>query len=339
MSNFLDVARDLLRSGEINEHASDFDHVFDYLRSAQIMQSKASLDLSNIETVFTALEIADIIAERPGSLDRNAPAAVLASLKKLIAVTLERKIKYRADANRKITPRGSYPRLVKFIGELGQRRPTLSASIITFNYDLGIDFSAALSGQRIDYGLETHVSGALPVLKLHGSLNWGTDSESGEIIALSPQDFFNNVSHMFLAGGANENLSLGLGANFPAWFERAYKRKVKSEPVIVPPTWKKGEHQASLSRVWRTAASHLKGAQYIFVFGYSLPETDGFFRLLYGLGTAGGEPIRSFRVFDPDSRVDARFKILLGPGAESRYRFNPFTFDQALNEVRKEVLG
>jgi hypothetical protein len=37
--------------------------------------------------------------------------------------------------------------------------------------------------------------------------------------------------------------------------------------------------------VWRTAAQHLSEAEHIFIIGYSLPETDQFFRYLYGLGT------------------------------------------------------
>jgi hypothetical protein len=326
MANFIDVAKDLLRSGEVNEFGGDFEHVFNFLQRSQIVHSKAALDLTNLESIFTALEIADLISEKPGSTERDAPAAVLASLKRMIAVTLERKIKFRNEKGH-IRPAAGYEQFVMSLKKIRSEGPSgrRSISIITFNYDTALDFSVALSGIPIDYGFEDHVTNALPILKLHGSLNWATESETHEVVPLMPEIYFGNLDRSFLHGDDGP-ISLGLGTRFGHWFETCLKRKVDPHPVIVPPTWKKGEYHRSLARVWRTAANHLKQAQYIFVSGYSLPETDGFFRLLYALGSASGEPLRYFGVFDPSPNVDARFRAMLGPGAINRYHYEPFPF-------------
>jgi hypothetical protein len=106
------------------------------------------------------------------------------------------------------------------------------------------------------------------------------------------------------------------------------------EPVLVPPTWNKADSHRALEKVWSLAAHELSGAENIFVIGYSMPETDSFFRHLYALGTVGGIMLRRFWVFNPNHSVERRFHDLLGPGAEDRFEFNPGghnTFSDAIN--------
>ena len=50
--------------------------------------------------------------------------------------------------------------------------------------------------------------------------------------------------------------------------------------VIVPPGLFKNEYQASLGQVWQQATKELEEAEEIVAIGYSLPETDFFFRNL-----------------------------------------------------------
>jgi hypothetical protein len=70
------------------------------------------------------------------------------------------------------------------------------------------------------------------------------------------------------------------------------------------------------------AALELRDAENIYVIGFSLPTTDEFFRYLYGLGTVGDTILQRFWVVDPDpsGAVEQRFRGLLGPGAEERFR-------------------
>jgi hypothetical protein len=83
-------------------------------------------------------------------------------------------------------------------------------------------------------------------------------------------------------------------------------------PVIVPPTWNKTEYQGTLTNVWNVAAEQLSKARNIYVFGYSLPESDSFFRYLFALGTMGESRIRRFWVFDPSKTVEERYRNLIG---------------------------
>lgn len=89
MAEFLDVANQLLRSqavrGEKKEH---FENVFRAIGALQSVHSKAQLDLTNIESIFTALEIANVLKKLPG-FDVEEIPGVIASLKEVIVSTLE----------------------------------------------------------------------------------------------------------------------------------------------------------------------------------------------------------------------------------------------------------
>lgn len=106
------------------------------------------------------------------------------------------------------------------------------------------------------------------------------------------------------------------------------------EPVIVPPTWDKAGYQGALKTVWSMAARQLSDASQIFICGYSLPETDSFFRYLYAIGSAGDVLLKRICVLDPAPIVRDRFQNLLGPGARARFEYRQEDFGQALTYIR-----
>src|SRR5262249_24599334 len=107
------------------------------------------------------------------------------------------------------------------------------------------------------------------------------------------------------------------------------------DPVIVPPTWNKTQYHQQIGAVWSQAAKHLSEAENIFVIGYSLPDTDLFFRYLYSLGTVGDTLLKRFWVFDPDkSSVSKRFERLLGETAKARFRAVDVRFAEAVAMLR-----
>lgn len=114
-----------------------------------------------------------------------------------------------------------------------------------------------------------------------------------------------------------------------------------TEPLIVPPVWSKVAYQRRLAPVWGQAADALSKADTIVVIGYSLPESDAFFRYLYALGTVGDATLRRFWLFDPDSTgtVEPRYRGLLGPGARRRFKHFRETFGQAIGTMRSEWVG
>lgn len=113
---------------------------------------------------------------------------------------------------------------------------------------------------------------------------------------------------------------------------------MKKTRLSCPPAWNKSSYHDQIASVWRQAARTLKEAEAIFVFGYSIPETDSFFKLLYALGTAGDKLLKGFYVFDIEpegANVDQRFRSLLGPGAEQRYRYFQAKFEDSADQVRE----
>jgi len=115
-----------------------------------------------------------------------------------------------------------------------------------------------------------------------------------------------------------------------------HKTEVDFSPMIVPPTWLKSEHHSSLGNVWRNAANELHDARNIFIAGYSLPETDTFFRHLFALGTISPSKIQRFWVFNPDRRIATfdRFAKIVGTDVRNRFRYYEWKFDQLAHSVQ-----
>jgi hypothetical protein len=220
--------------------------------------------------------------------------------------------------------------IVKFQDDFS---PKHSASVITFNYDIGADVALVRAGRVPNYGLEDASQperSSIDLLKLHGSINWASESETRTVRPIHLQKY---LSHYNARSGTS---IVRIGKQLKEYFAKFEKGVgVDPEPVIVPPSWNKGLYHQDLKKVWTLAARHLSEARNIFVIGYSLPETDAFFRLLYALGSVGNNPLQRFYVFDPDGsgKVDQRFRSLLGPGAELRYEYRPFKFEQAIDAI------
>jgi hypothetical protein len=109
----------------------------------------------------------------------------------------------------------------------------------------------------------------------------------------------------------------------------------------VPPGLFKREYQGSISRVWQQAAKELEEAEEIVVVGYSISDTDFFFRNLFALGTVGQKFIRRFAVFNPDKSgdIERRFSSLLGFGVRKRFDYQPVTFDAGINKMSEWYLS
>ena len=91
-----------------------------------------------------------------------------------------------------------------------------------------------------------------------------------------------------------------------------------------------------LSTIWGATARELEDAEYIFIIGYSLPETDAFFRLLYGLGTVGDKPLKKIIVYNPDKSgdIENRFRNMMGSGALARFEYKTLKFDESISDIQ-----
>ena len=138
--------------------------------------------------------------------------------------------------------------------------------------------------------------------------------------------------------GEHGTCKIPIGSQLHDYFTKYTDVEVEEEPVIIPPTWNKADHHQALSTIWSKAAEHLGEAKSIFIIGYSLPETDAFFRLLYALGTVGSSPLEKIVVYNPDNSggVNKRFKEMLGPGAIARYEYRELRFDEAIKDIKNQ---
>lgn len=334
MADFLDVASDLLRANAVQEKRAEFEKVFAAIGALQAVHSKAQLDLNNIESIFTVLELGRIIQRVP-SLSAEEIPQVIAALKELIVRTLEVTMNFPVREGYIGVPK-PYEAFAKLLRHFYEGAfPSQTAAVISFNYDIAADMAMHRAGIGTDYIIEKQPGHHIyvPLLKLHGSLNWATEKSTGKI---RPLHLKNYLQHYIAGHGAGANTHLPVGSQLVEYFSRHEKVEVDPEPVIVPPSWNKADYHEALSDVWASAAKHLSEAEHIFVIGYSLPETDSFFRHLYALGSVGTAPLRRISIFNPDATgaTDMRFKALLGPGAIARYEYHENTFEQAIDHIK-----
>lgn len=333
MNDFLETAFNLWKTNKVQEKQEHFERVFKAISALQIVHSKSQLDLGNIESIFTALEMANVLGKLP-TFEPNEIGEVITSLKELIVATLETTMTFQV-AGTSLKPIKHYNLFVDLISYLmSHAHPKRSVSVITFNYDIALDLALYMENLGPDYciGAPPKNSSDVPLLKLHGSINWASESENGAVIPLELNQYFREYSlspiHRLPV------CTISIGSQLQEFFDKQ-DIKVEAAPVIVPPTWNKTSYHQTLSKVWSRAAKELEDADNIFIIGYSLSETDAFFRLLYGLGTVGETPLHRLVVCNPDTKVESRFFSILGPGAQSRFEFIPQEFPKAIDLIKR----
>lgn len=163
--------------------------------------------------------------------------------------------------------------------------------VITFNYDTVLEEALWELGGAVDYGVSRVLNQVarsaarprfvIPVFKLHGSSNW----------ARSVKQEFRAVIHDRYADFGSEHA-----------------------PLVVPPTWKKGDLAPMFAEIWRGAREALAKATRICIVGYSMPQTDPFFHHLMGSALAENDGLYRLDVVDLNQSSSSP-----GPIAE-RYR-------------------
>ncbi len=335
MADFLDVARDNFALNKVADSKADFERVFQAIAALKVVHSNSRLNIENIETLFAACEMAKLFGRFPGKDDPGEIETILSSLRHLIVRTIEatQQFPFRTSSAgiRVLDPPRHYPEFV--LKHLKTKcNPRHTVSIITFNYDIGLDFALITGGCPPWYGFDNEIrrDDHIPFFKLHGSISWGISSKDKEIVPLNIGAIYNKLNLDDLVRTV-KSVSWPLSSYFG-------KDGLERDPVIVPPTWNKADSHRTVEKVWSAAAGELAEAENIFVVGYSLPETDSFFRHLYALGTVGSTMLRRLWVFNPDAHVMERFRELLGPAAEERFVFNPnghSHFDRAIEHLAK----
>jgi len=124
------------------------------------------------------------------------------------------------------------------------------------------------------HDVDLELKGAVPVYKLHGSLNWS--------VATGNLEFFQDLRSAFRRGG---------------------------DAPIIPPIPEK-DIPLWLSSVWQGAEEELSRARTWVVCGYSLPSYDKPIERMLGRASAAG-PLKRIIIMDPQSsELCARYSLI-----------------------------
>jgi len=334
MADFLDVAKNLLEIGKVEDSRESFEEVFRGISELQSVHSKSMLDIHNVESVFAAFEMGRTLNKFPG-FDRDEIKKLIDSMKIVIVKTLEQTLLF-PKTNKGPSPYDKFMELLKYLQK--RANPNHTVSIITFNYDIACDYSFNTIGYKADYSLnEVIIENSIPLLKLHGSLNWVYCPKLERVVPWTMEEFRPNIISL-LRYPDNDTLVFSIPVSSYLSNFKYEGNDIIPESIIIPPTWNKTEHYKYISNVWHHAAKELSEAENIFVIGYSLPESDLFFRYLFALGTVGNTPLKRFWVFNPDNseEIKSRYRSLLGPGAKERFKYREITFLDGIRELMSE---
>jgi hypothetical protein len=349
MNTFINVALDIQRGIGLDKdlypkEQGYFDLVFKARTALTQTHSKSVLNINNIESLFGAFDMAALLG-RLGTLPDEEVQRLPTAVRYLIAKTIESRLTYVVNAGGLTLPPVPYGGFADLLRDLNKREHG-SVSVITFNYDIGLDYAFHLSSMPFEYrcgvpnGLDPgkkQSPGAIDLLKLHGSLNWGHCEKCPRVVPFELKDYF--AEYHWEAGVATpHSRTIGIAKHLVQRSCPVCGTQLAENPVIVPPTWNKGNVHTGLSSVWRAAASHLAKAENVFIIGYSLPITDEFFRYFYSLSTVGDAVFSRFSVVDLNKQVFDRFNSILGQTAQDCFFPIQDTFEHAIPQIRQLLI-
>ncbi len=338
ISNFLERSKELFDRTKVPVYKDNYKRVSQAIGNLQNVNSKSFINIYNIEEVLSAFEMGRAINKLPGISKKEEIEQIILSTKRLIYETLDKSTALM------ISPRSGLPdacigykRLVEFIDR--QNRENIDAcSVITFNYDLLLDYALYKQKLKVNYCLnETNEDKASQVklMKLHGSLNWFMQvDEKNDVVPLYLDDIFEDTKYWVNLVGKNKKFFINPIKWLSGKNNEYNKKSIIPEPILVPPTFNKMEYNKNIVNVWRQASLELTKAENILICGYSHPETDNFFKYLFALGISGESIIKSFVVYDPDQELEGKYRNILGRSLEERYIFKKMDFGNFVQELQ-----
>lgn len=323
MNTFLQVADTLLEEEKATWASECFEHVFTARRELQSAFAKSYIDIDNLESLFSSFEMAYLV-EQLGSLDVKVVQQLPEALRQCILRTLELSVKFELDKSDPIVkspyPYDAFAELVKL---MHMQKGIGPVTLITFNYDLALDYALLRAGFTIDYGLSSIKDASNDVIclfKPHGSLNWTKDG-NGKISA-KPVRLLDSSYYWRRLGVPERDLrKIAIDTAELLNEEIEWGERLRPAPFIVPPTLGKAEHQLQVRAIWQRIVGTLSGATNILVSGYSLPPSDYFFRSFFALSMMSPTLIDKFIVFDPGD-VETTWRTLCGSAIRERNRFS-----------------
>jgi len=309
LNDFLKKARELLdnpKSPLESEERAAFKRVFEWRGRIYPVLRFLKIDLENIENLFSLVDMSYQLGLEDTEDARN-------DLIKLVSRALELTVKFsRYDyEGDRVTADRTYFSFVELLKEWAPKENGGKSefdSIITLNYDIACDQAFHAQQVLFTYGdpwTKANNSG-YKLLKLHGSINWG--------ICSHPQCDYKKAD----MGFSYYTPIPGTDYSYMEPTQRIYSIRCEKcgrtlTPFIVPPTWNKVAYSEGLQSVWRSASEELEQAARLIIVGYSLPQTDSFFKYLLALGLSKNESLQEVILIDPARGTE-------GEAMENRYR-------------------
>jgi hypothetical protein len=151
MGNFLEVAQNLMRSGAVSDSAEHFNLVQKGRALLLRTHSRADcIDVHNLEAVFSAFEMARMIHSL-GDMTVPELEQLPNAYRAVIGRVLDRTLEFRSNGSRLIPP-SPYKQFVDVIRKGWARADRQLPTIITFNYDIAIDYALHVGDFEVDYG-------------------------------------------------------------------------------------------------------------------------------------------------------------------------------------------
>lgn len=163
-------------------------------------------------------------------------------------------------------------------------------TVITFNYDLTVDWAINRSGHSWDYKRGPY---DITLLKPHGSIDWFHADE----VDANRKGFEELFTDFTWFGG---------------WDFEARKLG-RSLPVIVPPVVAKLIEEPDLQAIWTHVSKTLAAADAIYILGYSLPDADRITRFVLRRAVRARKKKGNMWAVNPDGQMRGRFRDCISP--------------------------
>ena len=309
MANFFSLAEgmDLNNAWDDLGLVDDFELVQRIRKELYNHSVKAAPDIDNLESVFLAIEMAEDLG-RLGRLSQPQLLRAKSSFIRFVMGVLSHSQLFRTKdwatatgPDRTAYSPVGYDLLTELI--LALVKCGWRCHVISFNYDLGLEFS--LAGREIQFsGLTPNVDSPVHLYKLHGAFNW---FESADGVLTEDVEGLQDPRPWMVETKRQRNFSTLALTN---WLNERHPNQL---PLIVPPGDAKASFRAKVRRLWALAGSAVGSADAIVQIGYSIPSADRFFRDFYLVANMTSHVLRRWYVVDPCEDVSEEVRKLVGP--------------------------
>lgn len=178
-------------------------------------------------------------------------------------------------------------------------------TVITTNYDVAAEYGFYRIGRPLgipgqwkpvalqpNHGLYQAMGSARIICKLHGSVNWQLSGGREVEASLLVDDGVVFVRERGPRQRATESwLPTVSASNHP----------IPSTPLIVPPTFYKGDYPKCFNPTWSAARRALQEADRVVFVGYSFPSSDTYMKFFLASSLAQSYDLRSIDILDLDA--------------------------------------